>query len=487
MDKLESWLHFIAQLAQEENSDCYLVGGYLRDLYLNRITKDLDFTLSKNPKNLAQKFSDQPHFSFFVLHEQEEIYRVVNEDGYQFDFSSFKGATIEEDLSLRDFTINAMALTLAPDNAKTFSLENILDPAHGRADLNKKTVRQISKTIYGEDPLRLLRAFRIATQLQFEIDPETFKTIKENSPLIKRVAMERIREELLLLLDCQSAYPTVLKLDEAGLVSQIFPEVDPNRACALDYYPEKGVWGHSLDALNCLEWIFQNLSAEFPEDHEKIKAFLFNEKGNSGEKSWAALMKLGVLLHDIGKAPTAQMIEGRLRFYEHQNVGAKLAKKAAERLKFSSDASKNLSRMVLEHMRPGGLAFAPVLTDRARFRFFRDLGVTAIPTLIVSLADRYTYLTQETRGKGADVHEKLVKDFARWYFLKMEATAKKKEPLINGTILMEKLKLSPSPTIGTLLKEIEEAAAVGEIHTQEEAITLAQKLLEKKPLSVLGP
>ncbi len=478
-DQELKWLNLIAELAQEESSECYLVGGYLRDIYLNRPNKDLDFALSKNPKKLAQKFSDRLNFSFFVLHEKEEIYRVSNKEGHQFDFATFKGSTIQEDLSLRDFSINAMAypITKLGTDPKGSVPNFVLDPHQGRKDIANKIVRQVSPNIYQDDPLRLIRAFRFQSQLQFEIDSSTYETIKQEKNLIQDVAKERVREELLLLLESSKAYPTLLNLDESGLISQLFPEVDPNRTCALHYYPEKGVWGHSLDAFKYLEWIFDHLESEFPENCEKIKSFLLSEGGESGEKSWYSLMKLAVLLHDVGKAPTAQMVEGRMRFYEHQNVGAKLTRTAAERLKFSSNGSRNLSRMVLEHMRPGGLAFAPNLTERARFRFFRDLGINAIPTLIVSLADRYTYLKEEEIGKGTDIHEKLVKDFILWYYKKVKEDSHKKKPIIDGTILMKELHIPPSPTVGTLLKEIEEALAIGEIHTQEEALTFARKLL----------
>lgn len=472
-------LKLIAEAAREHNSECYLVGGFLRDLFLQRPTKDLDFAVSKNPKSLSKKIAEELDASFFILKEEREIYRVITKDGYQLDFAKFKGPTIEEDLSQRDFPINAMAVKL-PMTHFELPITNLIDPYEGEKDIEKKIVRQISPKIYDDDPLRMLRAFRIATQLDFQIDLETLHTIKENKKQIQKPAVERIREEILLILDCSHSYPTIQKFDEAGLISEIFPEVDPNRECALQYYPGKGVWGHSLDALECLEWIFENLRSEFPENFEKISAFLFQQGDGTEGHQRAALMKLAALLHDVGKAPTAKMIKGRMRFLEHQNVGAEIARRIARRLKFSSDTVSILSKTIQAHMRPGGLAQTDTLTERAKYRFFRDLGISAIPALLISLADRYTYLLND-RGKNTDPHEKTTKEMIRWYAQKELEQSAKKEKLIDGHILMQELKLEPGPLIGEILKNVEEAHALNEITTSEEAIEFSKKWLSNHP------
>ena len=464
-------LALVQKFAQKEKIECFLVGGYLRDQELNRKTKDLDFAISSDPKKIAEKVSKELKSSFFALKEEREIYRMVLDNGLQLDFARFKGATIEEDLSLRDFSINALAKNMEQGNT-------LMDPYEGKRDIKEKKVRQIHEKIYEDDPLRLLRAFRIAAQLNFKIEPLTLETIKKNKEKILNVAEERVREELLLLLDTPHSYPYLVELDQAGLISQIIPESDPNRNCALDYYPGKGVWGHCLDAVACLEWILENLQNEFQEDQEKLKKLLFEEQGLDSHPM-ATLMKMGTLLHDVGKAPTAKIVNGRLRFYEHQNIEAKITSLISQRLRFSFNASRHLSQMVLSHMRPGGLAHAPTLSDKAKFRFFRDLKNSALPALIVSLADRYTYLTPEERGQNKDPHEKVVKDLIRWHYEKELEEVDKKPKLINGKIIMEHLALAPGPLIGRILKEVEEATILGEIHSQEEALTLAKKIIQE--------
>lgn len=466
-------LALIQNIAQKEKVECFLVGGTLRDQELNRPTKDLDFAFSFNPKIIAEKVSKELKSSFFALKEEREIYRMILDTGFQLDFAKFKGTTIEEDLSQRDFSINALAKKMEHGSV-------LLDPYEGKKDLKQKNVRQIHEKIYADDPLRLLRAFRIAAQLNFKIEPFTLETIKKNKEKITTTSEERVREEILLLLDTPHSYPYLLELDQSGLISKIIPESDPNRNCALDYYPGKGVWGHSLDALGCLEWILENLQNEFPKDHEKLKKLLFEEPGLDSHPL-ATLMKLGALLHDVGKASTAKIIDGRLRFYEHQNIGAKITSLISQRLRFSFNATRHLSQMVLAHMRPGGLAHVPILSDKAKFRFFRDLKSSAIPALIVSLADRYTYLTPQERGQNKDPHEKVVKDLIRWHYEKELEDHANKPKLINGKIIMEQLGLAPGPLIGRILKEIDEAAVLGEIHTEEEALALAKNITKESP------
>lgn len=482
---VDKFLLPIQKLAAEKKIEAYLVGGFLRDFFLDRPTRDFDFACPENPKRFAEIVARAFKGTLFILKEEREIFRVtVPSESIQFDFAKFKDTSIDDDLSQRDFSINAIALPLDGISPSAKILEDcILDPFNGRDDIKRKIVRQISEKNYADDPLRLLRAFRIATQLQFEIDDETFATIQTNREKIKSTAAERIREEILLILDCPHAYGTVKKMDAAGLISILFPEVDPNRECAIHYYPGKGVWGHSLDGLENLEWILENLSLEFPEDHEKISGALSENVGGTHPRS--SIMKMGILFHDVGKAKTAEMIEGRMRFFQHEDVGAQMTKLIVRRLKFSSDETHAVSRLVQSHMRPGGLAHIPVLTEKAKYRFFRDLGDSAIPMLLVALADRYTYLTAEERGAKKDLHEQVTKELIRWHYEKEAEQIPKKTKLIDGNILMEKLKLEPGPLIGEILKELEEKVFLGEIKTQDEAITFTQTWLKSHKLGIL--
>jgi len=477
---LINYLNLIQSIISDYKTEAYLVGGIVRNQLMVRPTKDVDLAIANNPKEIAHRLSEKLKAPMITLEEEREIYRVFSNDGFQFDFARFKGKNIEEDLSQRDFSVNAMAVRLPVRHFESMT-QDLIDPYHGKKDIAQKTIRHISTAIYDDDPLRLLRGFRIACQLQFQIDPTTFEAIKANCNKIKMPAVERVREELLLLLESPNAYPYICSMDASGLTSELFPEIDPNRTCALDYYPGKGVWGHSLDGLKHLEWILINLEKEFPENHEKMAPVFFGIGNDTEGHSRAALMKLAILFHDIGKAPTAEIIDGRMRFFMHEEVGAKISTKIAQRLKCSSDFTQGVSRLVQSHMRPGGLAHIPNLTDRAKFRFFRDLGNAALPMLMVSLADRYTYLTEQEIGKETDLHEKSTKELVRWYYQKELEQQYKKPKLINGDLLMDHLGLKPGPTLGKILRDLDEAIALGEVGTKEQAITFAEKWIKNPP------
>ncbi len=468
------------KIASASKTQVYLVGGFPRDLLLNRATGDIDCAVNKNPKSLAISLSKKFKGPVITLAEEEEVFRVFFKNGTHIDIGKFKAKTIEKDLAARDFSITSMALSLNDaleiKNQKDLA-SKLLDPFGGVKDLAKKKVKQTSAKTFTEDPLRMLRAFRIAAQLGFEVEPSTLKTIRNHAKRINAMAAERIREEILLLLDNANSYEYFKKLDESGLVSQIFPEADANRNCATGYYPGKGVWGHSLDGLKNLEWIFKSLEGEFGNDHDQVSELIYQKDKDTEGHPRATLMKLGILFHDIGKAPTAKNLDGRLRFFQHEYVGAKMTRKIAERLKFSTNATKNISGLVLAHMRPGGLAHAPLLTERAKYRFFRDLGISAIPMLIVAMADRYTYLSEAERGKETDLHERVSKEIIRWHYQKERERPAARPKLIDGNILMKELKLKPGPKIGQILKELDEAIGAGEIKTREEAIAAAKKFV----------
>ena len=478
-DVLQQTLKFAAA----SKTPVYIVGGYPRDLLLGRPSGDIDLAVPKNPKALAKNLAQKFKASLAVLAEDEEIYRVIFRKGFHLDLGKFKAPAIEKDLALRDFTVNAMAIELGAALKVKSAADlkpKLLDPLNGAGDLARKLVRTASDNSFTDDPLRMLRAFRFAAQLGFSVEPAALKKIKALAPRIHDVAVERVREELLLTLEVPHAYEYVLQLDQSGLLSQIFPEIDPNRACAAEYYPGKGVWGHSLDGLKNLEWIFDHLKDEFGADHEAVLDMIRRKDKDTEGHPRAAIMKLGILFHDIGKAPTAKKVNGRLRFWQHEYVGARIARRIAERLRFSANARQSVSGFVLAHMRPGSLAHAPELTERAKYRFFRDLGSAAVPMLLISLADRYTYLTDAERGKGKDLHERVTKDILRWHFQKLKETPAKKKKLIDGNILMKALNLKPGPQIGELLKELDEAIATGEIKTKAEALAAAKKYISKK-------
>ena len=464
---------FIRQIADLSMGKAWLVGGFLRDALLGRPTSDVDIAVEGDAKALAVRFARANGSSVFALDAERGTYRVVltsAQGKIDFDFSRLQGVGIVGDLQRRDFTINALALPLSDWGIARWR-ENVIDPTGGRADLKSKRVRRISTRGLQDDPLRLLRAFRFSAELDFSPTKETVSDVRRHRLLLRKSAPERVREELLRLLATPRAAETLTDMDRAGLLGVLFPEVEPMRKTGKAYYGVGGVLTHSLAAVGSLERLLEELPHQFPPFHRPLIKHLHEIVG--GHPRYAHLKLVG-LFHDIGKPATAKKEGGKLHFYGHDAVGGRMVAKIAARLRLSSNESKSLSRQVGAHMRPGNLGHTPVLTDRAIYRFYRDLEGDAVGLLIVALGDHFTYLTPRVRRSRKDPVYLTIRKLLSHFFLKPDVVEPPK--IIDGNDLMKSLKLKPGPEVGTLLSAIREAQAAGEVKTKKDALALAKSL-----------
>src|SRR3989339_921007 len=301
-------------------SEAYFVGGWLRDSLIGKKNDDIAIAAVKNPMALAKKTAAALGGRVVVLDEKNKIYRVAikNNPAIKYiDFASFKGKDIEADLAKRDFTVNAMARAVSSRG------KELIDPLGGKKDLKKKLLKMTSPGVFKDDPLRLLRAFRIAAQLNLSIDPATLRAIKMNSGLIKKSAGERVRDELVKLLESPDAYDWVIKMDTAGLMGEIFPETAVMKKSARKFYfHPNGLWQHSMETLESFEEIVSGLKKIFPKSHKKITGHLSGQF--SGGLSRLALLKIICLLHDVGKPGCAKRFGNKMRFLGHETKGARL-------------------------------------------------------------------------------------------------------------------------------------------------------------------
>jgi len=478
----------INNLTRRQKTMLWLVGGPVRDAILNRPCHDWDF-VCRHARNIALGLSRKLRATFVVLDEQNRIYRVVLPDKVTLDFAEMQGKTIEEDLSRRDLTINAMARALTPTplpqegegGRRRRPGEGIIDPFHGQRDLKTGTIRAVSEKAFIEDPLRLLRAFRFQSQFQFAIDPRTLRWIKKHHHKLSDVSAERVREELLRLWKQPCSSGSLPMMDRAGLLSVIFPEVEACRRTAVRYYGKGGVLKHSFEAVENLEWILKNgtVGAGLVPARNRIAgghktrpydAYLNETIGGYPRLAW---LKWAAFLHDIGKPATAKVVKGRLRFFEHERVGAELAVQVARRLRCSRQEGQGLGLWVRHHMRLGNLAAAARVTDKALSRFFRDLGEDGVGMVLVSLADHYTYLSKSLWGKGKDPVEKMGRELLRSFYDRRQKILPAR--LLNGHDLMRCLRIKPGPLVGKLLEAIQDAQAEGKVKTKEEAIGWAKR------------
>ena len=438
----------------------YLVGGSLRDLLLGRSPTDYDIAVLDNPEKFAKKIAADTQGHLVKMGKPGQIiYRVVS-GKHIFDISSACGATIEDDLHNRDFTINAMAYSLYSGQ--------IIDPAGGMQDLAGKKIRLVSKGAFKNDPIRLIRAFRIGALLDFEIESRTAAAVKDDAKLIATSAGERIRAELFKLLGSSQSHAYLARMADTGLLCEIFPELGRLKGCFQNKHHFFDVYEHTMRAYSHLETMLNDYNGCFglqPEISDQI--------GRSPARGKAALLKCAILLHDIGK-PLVRTVDdqGNVHFYGHAKKSAEMAKETGRRLKFSTREKGFIDFIVRHHMRPLFLYAAQAKLTRKGFtRFFIRCGDNLAGLLLHSIAD--------VKGKGNSENEEFTAfaiNMINDYYLQFKPQ-KSKPPLITGSDLINEFGLTPSPLFKTMLNLVEESRLSDTTMNRQAALKLVGDFL----------
>ncbi len=480
---LERLRPLLAQFSQP----VYLVGGAVRDALLGGYTNDLDFVLPQGAIKLAFQIGDALGEPAYVLDRERDTGRVVlpGQETY-LDFSRFRGPDLLTDLRERDFSINAMAL---PATAVTRAA--IIDPFGGRQDLQDGRIRLVNDHALQADPVRGLRAVRLAASLNFTLTPETETAVRQAAPLLSAVSAERIRDELVKMLTTAVPAQAIRQMETLGLLAVVLPEIAALADVTQSAPHHEPVLAHTLSVLRWQVFVEECLAEERPSMPElaslQIMLAPFAESLRVhlarvivGGLDGRTLLRLGALFHDVGKKET-QTVEGdgRIRFLGHDQVGAEITISRLRQLRLSSQASKFVGRIVYGHMRPMLLANTgrPV-SRRAVFRFYRDTGAAGLDICLLSLADHLAMYD----GIGDEAAwERLVEVTAvllRNYFEEHDKTVAP-VALVDGRILIKELNLQPGPEVGRLLRLIQEAQAAGDITTVADAIALARQSRQK--------
>ena len=254
----------VIKLAKDTNTEVYVVGGYVRDFLLKKKTLDIDLVVSENAELFAKKLAKKINGKCFVLHSDLQVYRVAvknNPDMEYIDISLMQGKNIKEDLSRRDFTVNALAVKIENfDNIK----KNITDYFNGIKDLKNKEIKAVSKKVFIDDPLRMLRAFRFASEYNFKISKDTLSLIKKYSSKITAVAGERIKNELFRILNNRKSSQYISAIDDVKLLEKMFPVIATMKKSAQSfYYHPKGLFQHCFQTYEALENILIKLCLFF--------------------------------------------------------------------------------------------------------------------------------------------------------------------------------------------------------------------------------
>ncbi|GAB3276644.1 CCA tRNA nucleotidyltransferase [Actinocorallia lasiicapitis] len=402
-----------------------LVGGPVRDALLNRPVTDLDFTTDAPPERILEIIDGWAdavwtigiEFGTVGLRKGEEQLEVTTYRSETYDPKSRKpevsyGTSLIEDLRRRDFAVNAMAATLPGCG--------FVDPFGGVDDLAKKLLRTPGRPedSFSDDPLRMMRAARFASQLGFSIAPEVMAAMKEMSGRIEIVSAERVQAELSKLLCGEFPRLGLAALDESGLAAHVLPELPALRLEIDEHHRHKDVYEHSLIVLD------QAIAQE--EDGPDL------------------ILRLAALLHDIGKPRTRQHLPGgRVSFHHHEMVGAKMTKKRLTALKYPKEVIQDVSRLVELHLRFHGYGDGE-WTDSAVRRYVRDGGHLLSRLHKLTRAD-CTTRNRRKADRLARTYDALEERIAR---LEEEEELGKIRPDLDGVEIQEILGIAPGPEVG---------------------------------------
>jgi tRNA nucleotidyltransferase/poly(A) polymerase len=430
---------------------------------MGRHPADLDLAVSTNALGYAETLARKIKGRMVLLgKERFSLYRVVK-GPITIDVAPLKGNDIASDIGDRDFTVNGLACHLIDGR--------IIDCVGGRDDLDNKRIRMISDRIFEADPVRLLRAHRMAICLGLDITSDTKRAIARHALSIRNAAGERVWTELRLILDHRESHAQILEMAECGTLEAVLPELGDLRDCSQNRYHQVDAWQHTLRAYHAVETLLRHPDEIVPPAGRQFVISMPAE--------FKVLLKLAILLHDIGKpACRVQDASGRTHFYGHAACGAPLARRICRRLRIASRHSQWIEQMVQHHQWPLDLFLSQRGTAckaTSMGRFLRQCGPLAPYVLLHAVADCI--------GKGDHESQAAYLEFI-WKMMSIyfeKAAAPDQLPLLNGHDLQNRFALAPSPLIGTLLRRIEEARLSGIIESRDEAFRMAADMLEKKP------
>lgn len=478
----------------------YLIGGAVRDTLLGRVSHDLDFGLPRSekrdtdPMRVARHIANKIGAAYYPLDSERGAARlvIIHPDGTRdiLDFATFRGDSLEDDLRGRDFTLNAIALDVRT--------QQLHDPLGGASDLRAKVLRMCAPTSLSDDPIRILRAIRLAASFGFHILPETKAAMKAAAPELSSSSVERRRDELFRILGGAQPAIAFRALEMLGVLPTVLPELTALKGAAQPTPHVDDVWSHTLNVLRHLETILAALAPEY--DSSKAAEFyngllvmrLGRYRKQFGahfseslipDRSLHSLLFFAALYHDVAKPLKSETgADGRIRFWGHDAEGAEMAADRMRALRLSNDEIDRVKLVIRHHMRIHSMTNRlfgerKQPSRRAIYRFFRDTREAGVDLVILSLADlRATYehtLPESLWVSALDVCRTLLENL--W---ERPAEVVKPPSLLDGHEVMDSFSLTPSPLVGKLLEAIREAQAMGEILDKEEALVFGQAWLD---------
>jgi poly(A) polymerase len=469
-------------------SDAWVVGGALRDELLGRPVRDVDVAVAGDPARAARALAAELRGPVFRLSETFGAWRVIDRATERvYDFAPLQGASIGEDLSKRDFTLNAMARPVAlealggeaaaPGGEAAApgadAAPDLIDPLGGRGDLEAGTLRVLGPQAYESDPLRTLRLARFAAELGFAPDPETERLTRAAAPGVTEAAGERVFGELRRLVLAPGVLAGLALADRLGVLQAVLPELTELHDVDQSDYHHLDVYDHTLEVLAQQIEVEGRLDELFGADAERVRAVLGEPLGD--ELTRGEALRFGALVHDIGKPVTRDVrADGRITFMGHDRVGERMVHDLCRRLRTSERFARFLAGLTRHHLVLGFLVHERPLDRVQVYRYLRRTAPVEVEVTLLSCTDRLA-----TRGRRADEATVAHLDLARELMsaaLDWREHGPPRVP-VRGDELAAELGIEPGPELGRLLGELEQAVYAGEAGTREQAIALARRLL----------
>jgi poly(A) polymerase/tRNA nucleotidyltransferase (CCA-adding enzyme) len=445
----------------QADAPAWLVGGAIRDALLGRAAEDVDLAVPSGGLRLGRALADELGWAFVALDAGRGVCRLVGD--VTVDIADFRGPDLASDLRGRDVTVNALAVSVEQLVAR--GRADIEDATGGVGDLAARRIRLCSPRSLADDPIRAMRAARLAVQPGWHVDRDVAAAARAVAASLRTASAERIRDELIALANGPAAGAGFRRLDEFGVAAAILPESGAMRAARQSAPHCFDVWEHSLRAVEAMDTIAADLGRLAPWG-DTLSAHLTEHLGDGLRRAGA--LKLATLLHDVAKPETRVEVNGQTRFFGHDVLGAERARAIAARWRMAGRATNVVARLVRHHLRPMHLGHSGEITRRARYRFFRDLGDDARDLVLLALADASGVRGDDPfavwAGPGGGVLRSL-----------MEGTVEAVEsaaapPLLDGHDVMAALGIGPGPAVGRMLAALREDQALGRITTRAEAL-----------------
>jgi poly(A) polymerase len=460
-----------ARDALGDRDDAWIVGGAIRDAALGGEVTDVDIAVGSDERGAARAIAKAVGGVAFELSEEFGTWRALSADrAWHVDVTRLRGPGIEADLALRDFTVNAIAVPLMDPGAQP------LDPHGGLEDLDRRLVRAVSERSFTDDPLRILRAARLAAALDFELETDTVELAKAEASRAGEPAGSRQLAELRMLISGPHPIRGLELLDELGATASILPELEALRGVVQNPNHHLDVHGHTIEVLRNLLEIERDLDRYAGDAADGVADLLAEPLADGFDRRDA--LRLGAVLHDIGKPATRQEHEGGfVSFIGHDREGAELVAGVCERWSASRSLSRHLEALTLHHLHLGFMAPERPLPRERLYEYLRQTQPVAADVTLLTVADRLA-----ARGTGPTAAPEMIEahlELAREvlpHALEWHREGPPRPP-IPGDELAAALGIDEGPTLGRLLETVRKGVFTGEVKSAEDAVALARAAL----------